>query len=356
MGAKHADGRWRAVWLRRASQGVTILCVANLGALLVGLLVLHAVAEAHWVTAVALYIPQVVYGLPLLLLAPAAAIVRRRHALAVCAVAGVIVAGPAMGFCVPWRRLRPEPQGTHLRVMAWNVRGGGSRLGQIREEIERWDPDVLLLSEAFHFRRATAVELLGDPETDTLSWWTHRVSGADIFLASRLPARNGPTGQLSQGGEWGTLVQGAVEVGGTRVVVLGTHLATPFRGGDVRAPRLSLNDYTARAGNTRQLQAEELAAVISQIQGPLILGGDFNTPPRGRVYATISAGLIDAFSMAGWGWGHSYSDRRPLLRIDYVMCRGLIPVGCWVGSARGSDHRPIIADLVVPQGKSALAR
>jgi len=39
---------------------------------------------------------------------------------------------------------------------------------------------------------------------------------------------------------------------------------------------------------------------------------------------------------------------RPFLRLDRILTsRQLVPVRAWVGGESGSDHRPVIADLML---------
>jgi endonuclease/exonuclease/phosphatase family metal-dependent hydrolase len=74
--------------------------------------------------------------------------------------------------------------------------------------------------------------------------------------------------------------------------------------------------------------------------------GDFNTPPRGRVYRELTAKFEDGFRTAGYGAGYTYPARRPLMRIDYVFTTAGITVKrCRVIPVQASDHLPVIADI-----------
>src|SRR5207244_3429844 len=64
----------------------------------------------------------------------------------------------------------------------------------------------------------------------------------------------------------------------------------------------------------------------------------------------FQAGLSDAFSAAGRGYGYTYGHNLPLgysyVRLDHIMATSPWQVeDCWAGDERGSDHRPVIADL-----------
>ena len=94
-------------------------------------------------------------------------------------------------------------------------------------------------------------------------------------------------------------------------------------------------------------------------QGPVIVAGDLNAPEASLVCATLKeAGLRDAFSEGGTGYGYTYGhllfkNRLPWLRIswmriDHIMLNSRFSAQrCWTGSGQASDHRPVIADLVL---------
>ncbi len=89
------------------------------------------------------------------------------------------------------------------------------------------------------------------------------------------------------------------------------------------------------------------------VQGaPAILLGDFNATDQNSTHATLeAAGLTDAFRAVGWGFGATFPANArpvpPLVRIDYVWTTGEISaMRAWVGPDAGSDHLPLLADLV----------
>ena len=76
--------------------------------------------------------------------------------------------------------------------------------------------------------------------------------------------------------------------------------------------------------------------------------GDFNNPPRGRLYQRLAGCFQDAFRAAGWGLGETYPVGTPLLRIDYLFAgQGVGVSRCWVPNVRASDHRPTVAEVVL---------
>jgi endonuclease/exonuclease/phosphatase (EEP) superfamily protein YafD len=106
-------------------------------------------------------------------------------------------------------------------------------------------------------------------------------------------------------------------------------------------------------------QVREIKELIQQEQGPVIVAGDLNSPEASLVSRTLrEAKLHDAFAEAGKGYGYTYGhfllrNRLPLLnsswmRIDHIMMSPHLEAQrCWAGPADASEHRPVIADLVL---------
>jgi endonuclease/exonuclease/phosphatase (EEP) superfamily protein YafD len=105
---------------------------------------------------------------------------------------------------------------------------------------------------------------------------------------------------------------------------------------------------------------QTLVDEVSQIQGPLLVVGDFNTTPLSENYALIRHRLQDAFAESGWGLGFSYPNTRkfglpvphPVVRIDYIFySEHLRSHETYVlRDSAGSDHRPVVSRLSLPTG------
>jgi len=106
-------------------------------------------------------------------------------------------------------------------------------------------------------------------------------------------------------------------------------------------------DYSAN----RRYRRTELAEVWKQVSkvagaGPLIVGGDFNTPPDPGTFAPISGSLRDVFAVAGRGWPGTAVNDYPYARIDQVWVSSQIrPVCAWTKKTVYSDHRMVVVDL-----------
>jgi vancomycin resistance protein VanJ len=88
--------------------------------------------------------------------------------------------------------------------------------------------------------------------------------------------------------------------------------------------------------------------------GPALVLGDFNTSDGQPLYRLLRRRLDDAYRAAGWGFGFTFPSPRgsplgfPVVRIDYVFHDEFWATqAAWTGSLPGSDHRYVVADLLL---------
>jgi endonuclease/exonuclease/phosphatase (EEP) superfamily protein YafD len=287
-----------------------------------------------------MFSPRWVLALPPLVLAPAAAAVRRR-ALGPVILGLVLALGPVMGFCVPWGRLGPDPgPGFRFRVLTCNmhhVRVDPAPLDRL--VVETW-PDVVALQE---WRDSARSDVLARAD-----WHVHRVQG--LCLASRHPVRRAEWLGADSLGERGSVARYEIDTPAGLVTVFNLHLATPRFGlmGVAREGWDGLADLRANSARRRE-QSEYVAREAERAAGPVVVVGDFNTPPESALFRRVWGGYTDAFAAAGWGWGYTFISRRTVVRIDHVLAGpGWRCDHCRVGPDVGSPHRPVIADLTWP--------
>jgi endonuclease/exonuclease/phosphatase family metal-dependent hydrolase len=109
------------------------------------------------------------------------------------------------------------------------------------------------------------------------------------------------------------------------------------RGLKVRAMTTHLQHDNA---NSRLQQANVVAEAVAASREPVVLTGDLNAPPTAPEVTAITAHLRDN------GDANTYPAEAPTARIDYVLTDGL-PVASRVLPTEASDHRPVLAALVV---------
>lgn len=72
----------------------------------------------------------------------------------------------------------------------------------------------------------------------------------------------------------------------------------------------------------RAAQADSVRQLADESIFPVVVAGDFNSPPLTYTYSTVCDGLSDAFCDAGSGYGYTYKPIKGLFRIDYVLFDG----------------------------------
>ena len=106
------------------------------------------------------------------------------------------------------------------------------------------------------------------------------------------------------------------------------------------------SDY-ARDRHTRRAELSSVwARTDGASQGPLAIGGDFNTPPDPGTFAPLARELKDCFGTVGRGWSGTAHNTWAFARIDQVWVgRGLRPVSSWTVKTANSDHRMTVSDV-----------
>jgi hypothetical protein len=112
----------------------------------------------------------------------------------------------------------------------------------------------------------------------------------------------------------------------------------------------SRKDLLVEETDFRWRVAQQVRRHIEILTLPVIVAGDFNTPPDSSLYRQVWNGYANAFSNVGlgFGWTQRVSIRGLSFstRIDHILSgRGLVPRLCQVGPDVGSDHLPLLADI-----------
>ncbi len=304
-------------------------------------------AERWWWAGINLFLPQILWAGPGLVLLPLALWRARRWAW-LPAVALLWVAGPLMGFC--WNTTTDAPSGTSIRVMTYNVQlWQRANVPAILSEIRSAAPDIFCLQDARGASRGQVGAFLKD--------W-HVASAGQYVIASKFPLVDSTVGDISYRGEAHSYLRARIDLAGEVVSLVCAHFITPrdaltlvrtdrFWSTGVPIVRTNLSDRIA--------QAEALANDVRQFAGPVIVAGDLNAPPSALASRALTdAGLVDAFARSGRGYGYTFGHSllvgHSFLRIDRILASGhFFLVRTTVGGASGADHRPVIADMILPK-------
>lgn len=265
------------------------------------------------------------------------AVLRRRWPttalLSVCALAFIWLFG---GFFIPIAVRRGSCEGnssTGLRVMTYNISHGQASPEMLGEVIVNSGAEVVALQEL----PADQIPDLRDQLKDVYPVQSFHGEGfSGIALLSQVPVLqeemfilDGPRPYL----------RAELLVKGEALDVIVAHPPVLIGPGMNRLPgngdMETLGDMVAEGGNT-------------------VLMGDFNFTDQNTDYGSLTtAGLVDAYRSAGWGFGLTYPQRGwtggyrfPLVRIDHIfLAEGLCSRRAWIGEDGGSDHLPVLADI-----------
>jgi endonuclease/exonuclease/phosphatase (EEP) superfamily protein YafD len=245
-----------------------------------------------------------------------------------------------------------------VRFMTYNVKAflASQRLGgfeSLAVEVATHDADVIVMQDAG--------ELVRVRDREDKSLWQAMFGSREVYLfgqyvvASRFPLRDCRPGSIPYRDKEHSYVRCMVKAGKREFELVTVHFVTPRQGLNAfRHEGFDGLDTWQENVSDRTTQAVELVDQLRGHQHPLVLAGDLNAPERSEVVRLLMAqlGLRDAFSSAGFGYGytHGHSLRVGLsfLRIDHILVSEDIGVSAVdVGGAMASDHRPVIADLLL---------
>lgn len=255
----------------------------------------------------------------------------------VCAVTILALHAPRF-----WPRSAPEPppSGLTLRVMSFNTWSKNGDVLRMATLIRREAPDVLLLQEIPPDVFARLAEVLGELDRGLV----HSSYEAAILqgVVSRYPVE--PRWARKDKGQAQKVI---VRSPAGPVAVFNVH---PLRGGGWRH----------RYGQVAALLEEEVLREAS----PVILGGDLNANEHTELYRLLASRLRNAHDEAGFGLGFTWPSPAvllgapvpPLVRIDHVFFSDhfvAVRAGT-VDDAGGSDHHPVIAEVMLKEARPDL--
>jgi len=245
---------------------------------------------------------------------------------------------PVMGLNVPIRRIvSGTPPGDPVWIMTVNAGSRAANVIRLREVAEAIKPDVLVVEECDEGAFASA-------------WTSGSVfTERSLCLATKFRIRESELLGGAELGGHGAAARFDLELPRGVVHLFLVHLATPREGlEEIRHRAWRAGPRIEELSELREREAEAVRAWIGRttLPGPSIVAGDFNTPEESQIFANAWAGLANAFSYAGWGFGYTKRTRLIGARIDHVlMTDELRAATCRIGPDIGSDHLPLIADL-----------
>jgi endonuclease/exonuclease/phosphatase family metal-dependent hydrolase len=312
------------------------------------------VGAEWWGVLVLLFMPRWLWLLPVVPLAVASGVRRCPWHWVLQGATALVVAGPLMGASLPVHRLwEGTPEGERLRVATLNVSPYPIRVHALMSWVDRAGIDVLCLQEVDSQEDHPIVKAFREA-----GWY---VAGRR-HVVSRFPIEEElprlPDDSTSRRRYSATLDRVRLKTrGGAGVIVACVHLPT-IREGIVDLFHSKTSETLEDHVSWWAHEVSRVLAALAEAAGPpLVVAGDFNMPSDDATMAALRSDFQFAFESAGWGYGYTRPARLPWVRIDHVLASHEWAVtGCRVGPHVGSDHLPMVAELVLPRQAEAAGR
>jgi endonuclease/exonuclease/phosphatase (EEP) superfamily protein YafD len=266
-----------------------------------------------------------------------------------------LVATVVMGFAWGRADAGAEP----VRMMTYNIKSylagpGPEAFDGIAREVALHDPDILVMQDA---NELTERRLRSPALAAGLFAGRSVYAQGQYIIVSRFALHDCRPGDIAFRGNRFGYARCVVTVRGRDVDLLTAHLLSPRRGLNAtrREPVDGIDDWQQNFAD-RLVQAGKLAVDVGARTRPLILAGDLNASQASPVIRRLLArGLRDAFASAGWGYGYTHGHALRVgisfLRIDHILVSDEIGiVDAFPGGWQASEHRPVIADLLLQRG------
>ena len=297
----------------------------SLGLALAGLAVRLTVRDRLPGLAALYYLtPGAVIAAALAVSALAAGLARRRRWSLLAAVGALLVGSlwySQNSFPGPARPV-PDDRRADIRLLFWNLGGPYAEWDALGRAAKDGRPDLAAFSEA---RIVGGTRFtLADNWFPSHHFWQNN-DGLMVF--SRWPLTEIEFGRVPRLCRWATL--------------LVRHPEGTFR--------LSLADLDSNPLLSRRAQIDAWrAATRRDDEGPEIVVGDFNTPFDSVWLRDLKSTHRHAFATAGKGLHVTWPLPCPVLALDHVWVRGLLPVRCRRDFSRNSDHAALRVELDFP--------
>lgn len=281
--------------------------------------------------------------LPLVILMPAT-FARDMAVLRWAMLAAALVYGGRFLPHIPLSGAQPAVSDKQLDVLSANLRVDSVPYGQLKMVLTARPADIVMLQES-------GWERLGTDESLASTYPYRLVHPRDtapgLIVLSKYRIKDHGVLAMPGTGDVQRVMWARLDLGAAgSVTVINAHPLPPLPPDDERTACTGSFCYNTAL---RDAQIKQIHAFVSTRieQGErVLLAGDFNVTEREPAYRDLTAGLQDAYKLAGSGSGNTW---RPvsligysvgLLRIDYMFTGpGIAPVSFSVDcTARGSDH------------------
>ena len=278
---------------------------------------------------------QLQYFLAALACAALFALLRRWRWFAVSLVSLLVAGSTVLPYLGPGRAAHADAVDARqrtVRVLLANVLLSNRSHGRVLRLVEEADADVLIFQEVNERWRSALT-----PITETYPYVAGkpREDAFGTLVYSRLPIVDVDVLMLGEAGRSTICLR--VIVGGAPLSIVCTHPKPPLLPG----PFTLRND-----------QLDQVADLIERLPRPLVLAGDLNTTMWSPWFRRLSERTAMRSVRRGFGVLASWPAALPgfmRIPIDHVLVTDDVSVtACRLGAPTGSDHLPLIVDLVLP--------
>jgi vancomycin resistance protein VanJ len=338
--------------MQRLRQLARLIAFAYPLAVLFAIVALRFGAQRFWQAQLGLYVPRVLFALPLLPLVIVLLVLRLRGALWSQLAAAWLVLFPLMGFQLPgWPRSPHDPTKL-LRVLSYNGNFAYGGQENLAAQVRSFDPDIALFQQTYFSDKL--VPALGPR-------YVASSTDGEFVIASRFPisAKLAPA-KLPHDGKLRSarFMRYQLDTKLGPIAIYSIHPSSPLyqiaearRGGFRRlilsgqifspAPRPSIDGDT----ELRALQVRTFANMAKRETVPTILAGDTNLPNLSPTLQELAA-FRDGFSEVGSGFGYTFPHGRRWMRIDRIFASDQLRfLDFQIGSSSASDHQCVFATL-----------
>ena len=240
-----------------------------------------------------------------------------------------------------------------LRVATYNIHKGVQGIGprkrleihNLGHAVEQLDADVVCLQEVRKLHRRQAAYFTQWPELEQADFLAPE--GYEAVYRTNAVTRHGEHGNAMLS-RWPVVAHQHEDMSDHRFEQRGLlHSEIVFHGVNIHVVVLHLG--LIHASRLRQI-AQVLRFIEREVpsSAPLIVAGDFND------WGRSTQRLLATMKLASFQEGRfpTYPSRLPLVQLDYVYARGLVPASVHVPNGRiwgrMSDHLPLIAEFTLP--------
>jgi endonuclease/exonuclease/phosphatase family metal-dependent hydrolase len=232
------------------------------------------------------------------------------------------------------------PVNVPLRVVTWNIHFGRAGPGdEYARQIAELDPDIVFLQ--YYSSRTVEDGIKRSPVLRSYYFTRHE---GDVIL-SRFPMVSLPNAARVPN----QCCACRIEIRpGLQITCVNAHFYRLLL-----QERLQVRGWSqsrvAKMIQGMQTDVDELAELLDSIDGPIILGGDFNLQPNYPALSRIRRDFKDCFKANGYGWGKTVPSKLPALRLDMIFVPPNAEV-FYAGavSTRLSLHRMTLAEVAIP--------